>query len=229
VDEVRDGKGIIRLKGTNGTMDLQGKIAIQNKQGIWKERSWSKKVTVMKPSGSIELPEFNILYRGYNNQVNATASGYPNTKLSGTNVTIRNNGDGYYVSPGNGRTATLVVSGTTATGKTVQLKRISFNVRRMPSAELFWGGQENGGRINGSNLLIAKFGDGIPLNAKFDVLSWSAKATGMRTAPLQGQGSNIASLRRIVSLLQVGDQVVIEAKVKRPDGIIETRVGVWTK
>lgn len=229
VTDVRNGMGNISLKGTGGTMELKGTIAVQNRQGIWKERPWSKKVTVMTPSGSIELPEFNVLYREYKNQVNATASGYPNTQLTGTNVTIQKSGSGYIVKPGNGRTATLSVSGQTADGRTIQLKRMQFSVRRLPSADLYWGGQKQGGSINGSNLLTAKLDPGVPLNTKYTVISWRATTTGMRAPDVTGQGGNISSLRQLVNLIQPGQSVVITAKVRRPDNIIETRDGVWTK
>ena len=82
ISDIRDGKGKMSLKGGSGLMELKGTIAVQNRQGVWKEREWSKSVMVMKPSGSIELPEFNVLYKGYDNIVNATASGYPNTSLT---------------------------------------------------------------------------------------------------------------------------------------------------
>lgn len=229
VSDVRDGKGILSLKGGSGLMELKGTIAVQNRQGVWKEREWTKSVMVMKPSGSIEMPEFNVLYKGYDNIVNATASGYPNTNLTGTNVSISKRGNGYVVRPNSTGTATLNISGTTKDGKTVPLKRMQFKVKRLPSAELYWGGQRQGGTINGANVVIAKLAPGIPLNAKYTVESWTATATGMKTAPLSGQNGNIASVRQIANLLQRGQQIVITAKVKRPDGVTETLIGVWTK
>lgn len=229
INDIRDGKGIIALKGANGTMELKGTIAVQNRQGVWKEHNWSKSVMVMKPSGSIEIPAFNVLYRSYDNIVNATASGYPSSSLTGTNVSITKQGSSYIVKPNGSGTATLNVSGRTADGRTVQLKRMQFKVKRLPSAELYWGGQRNNGDINGAGLLQAKLPPGIPLNAKYTVLSWEAVATGMRTAPLKGQGGNIAPVRQIANLIPSNGKIVITAKVRRPDNVVETLTGVWTK
>lgn len=229
VSDIRDGKGNITMKASGGTMELKGKIAVQNKQGIWKEREWSKTITVMKPSGAIELPGFNILYRGYDNAVNATASGYPTTSLNGSNVTISKSGAGYIVRPNSAGTATLSVSGTTADGKTVSLKRMQFKVRRLPSPQLYWGGEKDGGRIPSSTLLRAMYGPSIPLNANFTVQSWTANAIGMKAPEKSGPGSNLSGLNQLKQLVPSGTDIIIRAKVLRPDGVTEIIKGTWTK
>ncbi|GAB5416258.1 MAG: gliding motility protein GldM [Crocinitomicaceae bacterium] len=229
ISDIRDGKGNITLKGAGQKMELKGKIAVQNKQGVWKEREWSKTITVMKPSGSIELPGFNILYRGYDNVVNATASGYPTTSLNGSNVSISKSGAGYIVRPNNAGTATLSVSGTTADGKTVSLKRMEFKVRRLPSPQLYWGGEKDGGRIPSSTLLRAMYGPEIPLNANFTVRSWTANAIGMKSREFSGPGSNLSGLNQLKQLVPSGTDIIIRAKIVRPDGITEEIKGTWTK
>jgi len=229
ISDIRDGKGNISLKATGNTMELKGVISVQNKQGIWNDREWSKTITVMKPSGSIELPEMNTLYRGYKNQVNATASGYPGTSLTGSNASVQKSGSGYIVTPGNGSTATLIVSGTTEDGRTVQLKRMEFKVRRLPSPSLYWGGEKQNGRVPSSNLFRAMYGPEIPLNASFTVLSWTAKAGGMRARDFSGTGGNVAALSELTRMVPSGTPITITAKVRRPDDIVETLSGTWIK
>ncbi|PWL28869.1 MAG: hypothetical protein DCO96_08620 [Fluviicola sp. XM-24bin1] len=229
VSDVRDGKGYITLKGTGNKMTLKGTIAVQNKQGVWKSREWSKPVMVIEPSGSIELPGMNVLYRGYDNEVNATASGYPTTNLTGSNVSITRKGSGYVVRPGSGGTATLSVSGKSTDGKTVQLKRMEYKVRRLPSPTLYWGGEKAGGRAPTSNLLRAMYGPEIPLNANFDVVSWKARAVGMRAPDFTGNGSNVANIANLKRQVPSGTVIYIRAKIRRPDGVIEDVEGTWTK
>lgn len=231
VKEVRDGKGIVSLKGSGGVMELKGTVAIQNRQGIWKEREWSKTITVMKPSGSIELTGMNTLYRGYDNHVSATASGYPSTILSGQNATVTKSGDKYIVHPGSGNKAYLSVSGRTADGRTVQLKRSEYVVRRLPSATLFWGGQDGRGqnKIPSSSLGQAKYPPEIPLNARFEIISWSAESRNMKGGPILGTGSNFAPIQTLVNVIPPGTKVTITAKVRRPDNVIETISGVWIR
>ncbi|MCR9172187.1 MAG: hypothetical protein NXI10_06830 [bacterium] len=229
IEDVRDGKGIIALKGTSGKMELKGTIAVQNKQGVWKEREWTKSITVMTPSGSIELPGMNILYRGYDNIVNATASGYPITGLTGSNVNISKSGGGYIVRPGSGGSAVLTVSGQTTDGETVQLKKMQFKVRRLPSPSLYWGGEKAGGRVPSSNLFRAMYGPEIPLNASFTILSWSAKAINMKAPDISGTGGNLAAIAQLKQVVPSGTKIYIRAKVRRPDNIVEDIEGTWVK
>ena len=210
-------------------MELRGTIAIQNKQGVWKEQEWSKTVTVMKPSGSIELPGMNVLYRGYNNIVNATASGYPTTILTAQGATVTKSGDGYIVSPGSGNTATLSVSGKTADGKTVQLKRINFKVRRLPKPTLFWGSSEDGGHVNGSRTIIPKYTEDIVLNATFRVESWECSASNMRTPPVKGTGGNISAANAIIENAPPGSIITLMTWVVGQDGVRQRITGSWQR
>ena len=229
ITTVQDGRADIAMKATNTDMVLEGKVAVQNKQGIWKEREWSKVIKVVQPSGSIELPEMNVLYRGHKNLVNASASGFPSSSLTGTNVTITKSGNGYIVTPKSAGTATLIVSGTTEDGKSVQLKRMQFKVRQLPSPQLYWGGEKDGGRVNSSNLLRAQYGPEIPLNVNFKVQSWRASAINSKAGEFGGQGGNLAALNPLKQVLPSGGKITILASVLRPDGVIEQVTGIWTK
>lgn len=229
ITSVRDGMGVIKVKGTNGTMELKGTVAIQNKQGIWNEREWSKTIQVIKPSGSIEMEEMNVLYRGYENKVNATASGYPETQLSGDNVTISKNGTGYIVKPKSGGSATLTVSGRTPDGKVVQLKRMNFKVRNLPKPTLYWGAAEDGGKANSSRVLIPKFTPDIVLNAQFKVIEWTCFSSMMKGPPVKGKSSDLSALSGIYNNAPAGSFITIQARVVGPDNIIQNINGTWMR
>ncbi|MDX2361056.1 MAG: GldM family protein [Crocinitomicaceae bacterium] len=223
-----NGQGIIKIKAGATTMDLSGTVAIKNKSGSWKPGDWNHTVTIMEPQGSIELPEMNVLYRGYNNQVSATASGYPGTGLTGSGVNISGGGP-YVVRPTTtGRTATLIVSGRTADGKSVQLKRVEFRVRNLPTPELYWGGSVNGTRANPSEArLFARYGDEITLNAKFDVLDWECSIPGA-VRPIKGTGNTLSS--QVISLIRgsgSGGQISFICTVIGPDGTRRKKTGVF--
>jgi gliding motility-associated protein GldM len=229
VEDVRDGKGFIKLKGTGSSMQLSGTVSIINKTGAKKTMPWTKTVTVMKPQGSIEMPQFNILYRGYNNQVNATASGYATTVLTPSNATVTRSGEGYFVRPGSGRSATLTVSGRTADGKTVQLKRVEYKVVNLPNPALYLGSARDGGTVVSSRLLRAQFPPEIPLNAKYEVLSWACSSSDMKTGPLKGKGGNISGADMVIKAAKKGALITFFVKVKGPDNVIRNVTGAWTK
>ena len=228
VQEIKDGKGYVTLKASGKKMELTGTVSIRNKSGIKKTLPWTKTVTVMEPTGSIELTELNVLYRGYPNKVEATASGYPGSKLTGSNATISKLGQGYIVSPGRGRKAFLTVSGIDADGKAVVLKKTEYRVESMPDPQLFWGGKKSGEKANkNSSLLQAKYGPGIPLKAEFSILSWSFQsATANR--PKKGTGGNIGGVSTIIRATRPGNQVGFVCTVKGPDGKTRKIGGTWS-
>jgi hypothetical protein len=177
VKETKDGKGYVNLKASGTTeMSLTGTITILNKSGVPKTMPYEKIVKIMKPEGTISLPEMAVLYRNYDNIVEGVASGYPETKLSGNGVTLVKKGKQYVAKPtGAGKTATITISGyNPVTQKTVSLGSYTYDIKPMPKAQAYWGPNESGMRATqkGANVLFARFGPGIPLKANFVVQKW---------------------------------------------------------
>ena len=223
-----NGQGVVKVKAGGSTMELSGTVSIKNKSGVPKTEKWEHTVIIMKPQGSIELPEMNVLYRGYPNKAEATASGYDKSILSGTGVSISGSGP-YIVKPtGSGRTAYLSVSGrNTATGQTVQLKKVEYRVSNLPDPEIYWGGSKNGERASKSETrLFAKYGPEIPLKAEFTIKSWECSIPGA-SRPIIGTGSNIAAASGLLRAAPAGSMVSFICKVVGPDGITRTRAGAF--
>ncbi|MCJ8292187.1 MAG: hypothetical protein HRT58_20085 [Crocinitomicaceae bacterium] len=231
VDEVRNGMGIIRLKGQGNTMNLTGTVSIKNKSGIKRTMRWEKTVTVMKPSGSIELPELNVLYRGYDNKVNATASGFPTTSITGSGASLSPTSDGMYIAKptGSGRTASLTVSGRTADGRTVALKTVQYRVLTLPKPTMFWGSAEDGNRASRRERnLFTKYGNDVPLNAKFIIKSWEMSVQGAVSAK-KGTGHKLSTdALNLLLAARSGSIVSYLLKVKGPDGVIRNVTGTFT-
>ncbi|MEJ6583276.1 MAG: GldM family protein [Crocinitomicaceae bacterium] len=223
-----NGTGVVKVKAGGSTMELSGTVSIKNKSGVPKTEPWAHTVIIMKPQGSIELPEMNMLYRGYPNIAEATASGYDKSILSGTGVSISGSGP-YIVKPtGSGRTAYLSVSGkNTATGQTVQLKKVEYRVSNLPDPEIYWGGSKNGERASKAETkLFAKYGPEIPLKADFTIKSWECAVPGA-SRPITGTGSNIAAASGLLRAAPAGSMVSFICKVVGPDGITRTRAGAF--
>lgn len=229
VDSVQNGQGSIKLKAQGDLMDLKGTVTIRNKAGIEKTLPWEKTVHVMKPSGSIELPELNVLYRGYNNIVNATASGFEQTVLNGSGASIARSGQNYIVKPsGSSRTATLSVVGRSSNGRSVVLKTLQFRVLNLPDPTLYWGAQKSGGRIpNGDFRIFAKYGPEIPLNAPFRVLEWTATVPG--AVEQKGSGNDLSSIRNFIRAVPAGKEISLSVWVLDPAQMRRKVSGVFTK
>ena len=182
--ETKDGKGYVTLKASGASdMELTGSITILNKSGVPKTMTYSKTVKIMKPEGTISLPDLAVLYRNYDNIVEGVASGYPETKLSGSGVSLSKKGKQYVArTVGTGKTATISISGyNPTTKKTVNLGTYTYNVKPIPRAELFWGQYADGDKASNKsakNLKVA-FGEGIPLKGTFTVDKWTLQISGI--------------------------------------------------
>ena len=234
INDVKDGKGRVKVKASGNSMELNGTVSIINKSGVKKTMPWTKSVTVMKPAGAIEMPEFNVLYRGYKNRIIATASGFDKTTLGvSAGITKVKSGDEWIVTPtGRGRDAFLTVSGTnTTTGRTVQLKRVAYKVSNLPSPTLYCGGVKEGGTIDGrSNVLIAKFGPEIPMqSAVFTIESWTCKVGNIPGPALRGSGKNIALANSTIRQAPRGTEITFTCKVIDPARVRRTMTRTFYK
>jgi hypothetical protein len=183
VNDVKDGKGLIKTKASAGPeMTLKGTITIKNKSGIAKTMPWEKKVTIMKPQGTVALPDMRVLYRGYDNVIEAVASGYDQTDVSGSGVSLVKSGNVWIGTPGGAKTCSITVSGRSSlTKKSVNLATVEFQIQPMPKAEIFWGTYADGDQAASrtAKMLYAKYGPGIPLTkAKFQVNKWILSVSG---------------------------------------------------
>ncbi len=216
-----NGQGFVKVKvsGSN-EMKLSGTVSIKNKSGMDKTLPWEKVIKIMKPEGTVTLPEMNVLYRGYKNVVTGVASGYDQTVLTGTtNVSLSKSGATWIGSPGAGATAVITVSGKSSiANKTVALGKFEFRVKALPKPSIFVGSVASGGKISTNpGGLNAGYPPEIPLKAQFSVLDWEASVTGIM-GKKKGQGSSLQGIGSLLGQAKPGSMVIIEAGVRGPDG-----------
>jgi hypothetical protein len=232
VSETRDGKGYIRMKASGASeMRLTGQITIKNKSGIPKTMDWEKTIKIMKPQGTVSLPEMNVLYIGYDNKVEAVASGYDQTLVSGQGVNLIKSGNGWIGKPSPGKTATITVQGkSSVTNKTVSLGSFPFRVMRLPDPSLYWGAAKDGEKGSRSETrLFAKYPPEIPLNASFTIKSWELSIPGAPGAPPRGTGNTLdGSAISLLKQAKPGAVIGFMTTVVGPDGIVRKKGGAFT-
>ena len=231
VYEIKEGKGYIKAKASGSSeMTLRGEITIRNKSGIAKTMPWEKTIKIMKPSGTVSLPELNVLYRGYANKVEAVASGYDQTILSGNGVSLTKSGTGWIANPGGGRDCSITVSGkSSVTNKTVSLGSFTFRISRLPDPELYFGASKSGENASKSETrLFAKYPPEIPLNATFTILNWELAVPGNPMAPPRGPGGQLTSTASgLLRQVKPGTVIGIMAEVRGPDGVNRKKGGSY--
>ncbi|MGV3611660.1 MAG: GldM family protein [Fluviicola sp.] len=228
---VGGGQGTLKTKVAGGAeMVLSGTVSIKNKSGVKKTENWTHTIKIMKPQGTVSLPELNVLYKGYNNVVEGVASGYDQTILNGNGVSLTKSGNGYIgrVS-GAGRTATISISGkNSVTNKTVSLGTFTFRVMNLPPPSLFFGATEDGGKASKAETrLFARYSDS-PLKAEFVVQSWELNVAGA-PRPAKGTGNTLNSDGiSLMKQARPGSTISFMTQVKGPDGILRKKSGVFT-
>ncbi|TNE53528.1 MAG: hypothetical protein EP338_10915 [Bacteroidetes bacterium] len=227
VPDVKDGYGTVKAKvAGSGEMVMSGTVAIRNKSGVEKKENWTHTIKIMKPEGTVSLPEMNMMYRGYDNKVEGVASGYDQTVLTGSNVSLTKSGKGYIGKPGKGKTCTVTISGkNTVTNKTVSLGVFTFRVSNLPPAKIYFGNASDGSK--GSKFetkLFTKYPPEIPLNVSFQTLSWEMSFMGRS---VKGVGSRLdAKAQALLKQAKPGSDVSFIVKYKGPDNVQRTGVCV---
>ncbi len=222
--ETKEGKGYVLAKGSGNEMKLSGTVTILNKSGIPKTLPWEKTVKIMKPQGTVSLPEMNMLYRGYNNRVEGVASGYDQTILTGEGVSLTKSGKEYIGRVSStGRTASIKVSGkNNVTGKTESLGTFTFRVSNLPPPQAYLGSLANGSTaavvdIKSVTKLFTRYPPDVPLNATFEVATWDVSISGVGKTE-SGYGNTLTpEAKRLLAQVKPGMTVNVLIKFKGPN------------
>ncbi len=221
VSNVADGKATLKLSAPqNGEMVIKGIVGISNKRGEIKEMPYETKVQVAAKAGAMEIPEFNILYKNYDNLIVPSASGVVSTTISGGGARpgSKNGVKGFIVRPTGGKEVTLTLSGKDSKGKQVNFGSKKYKVKNFPPAKVLTSSvsKSTGAKIT------AGLGPDSPINlGEYKVLS--VEVTGIDNGFVSG---NVISAG-LISKFKVGKSVGIAAVVKNPvTGQTETIPGV---
>ena len=185
---------------------------------------FSFEYTVGKPSASIAAPELNVMYRGYDNKIQAVASGYPPDviKVSCDGCTsFQRNGDVFIAKVGGGREATVSVK---ADGKTIGFQK--FRIMPLPKPQPYFGGKTLGNKTIQTGILkqtpplSAKLADS-PLNVKFSVKSFTLDVivNGKIITERARGGALSPKMKNMVRNAKKGQKIYIyDVMVAGPDG-----------
>jgi hypothetical protein len=168
----------------------------------------------MKPEGTVSLPDMQVLYEGFPNKVRGVASGYDQTSLSGSGVTLSKTGDIWIAKPNPGtKKCSISISGkNSATNKTANLGSFEFKVKPLPPAAIYLVKVGNGGSVpKTAKGLSAAFPPEIDLTGvNFTILSWTLDFLGKT---VEGPGTLLNDeATRLLSQGKKGQMVTIGCK-----------------
>lgn len=229
--------GGINLAGAApGPHRLKGAIGVRERGGlVWKP--WSFDYTVGQPMGVVSQPEMRVLYRGYKNKLEATASGFPADKvtLRGAGCSLRREGDTWIASPNGGsRQASISVVAQKEDGTTVNLGTFDYVVKGLPAPEIKLGSISNGDIVSRSSVLAqgrvrGTLGPEVNLtNVNFKIISGQVKVDGiMRKGRVLNNGTLDADAKRILRQSS-GKMVTIMVKYSDPSNTVRNGAVTFT-
>ncbi|MDA7804328.1 hypothetical protein N8987_07145, partial [Crocinitomix sp.] len=229
--------GSISIKGEKpGLHRIEGVIYVKQR-GVEVPKPWDFEYTVGQPMGVVALPEMRVLYRGYNNIVEGTASGFPADRvtLSGSGCSISKSGTQYVAKVGAGvREATISVMGRKDDGGSVNLGSFKFKVKALPTPLLYLGGISNGqtpglSSVRAQGRVNCRYDDSVPLTGvTFSISSGTVSVDGiMRKGKITSGGNLDANAKQILAQ-SAGKQVTIMVNYRGPDNVSKRTALVFT-
>ena len=214
-------KGAIKIKAdSQGEKEIKGTIGVKQKgEIVWKP--WSFKYEVGQPMGVISPIEMNVLYAGYENKLQATASGFPNEKVTlsvpGSTQCSKGAQNIYTVKVPAGLIGKTIKASVSGAGK--QVGNLDFRVRALPKPSAFFGTIPNSesritkGQI-ASNInagIRVGYDESIPLKVIFRVTKFELVVqVGAASKTVTGNGGSLTpEMRNLINQLKPGSSLTI--------------------
>jgi gliding motility-associated protein GldM len=224
--------------GGEGDQTYKGVIKYKNPDGSFKYYPFEQSYKVAKSGATVSADQMNVFYAGVPNPVTAAAAGISPADISvnatGAGVKIAPKGNGKYEFSFTGTGECMVsVSAKTKDGVKSQGPPLKFRVKPLPKPEVKIGGKFAPPELNKSALYnvggLGAGANGFDFQANFVVLSWDiiGKAKG-KLVTVSGSGPNLSpEAQAIMKGADVGSKIYIDAKIKGPDGKLNsTTVGI---
>jgi hypothetical protein len=228
---VNNGQGIMKIPTSGiGDKTMSGTVKIRKKSGDWAEKPWKYTVKVIEPAGSISLPDMQILYKNYKNNVQAVASGYDKTDLvilEGSASKTSNGSNKWIITPNSGSKLTLAVKGTNSiTNKSSVLNKVTYKVKPLPDPEVYFNGQADGGSVTkNSTSFMVKYNPEVTLTGvTFPISGWTLVALGRQ---ITGTGKELNAQAINILKQSSGNMVTLQVTYQKPDKTVKKATGLF--
>jgi hypothetical protein len=223
---VANGQGTMKLTTTAiGEKKMSGTVKIRKKSGDWAEKPWSYTVKVIQPTGTVFLPEMNVLYKGYDNKMKGVASGYDKTDLKpGTaGLSLTKSGDQWIARPSNSlkECKVFIYGQSSITKKSAKVGEETFRVKSLPNAPATLSGESDNGKATANSEFIRVEYTDSPLKANFTVREWVLEVKGIEK---KGTGTKLSSdAKSLIAKAPKGSSVILQVNYVGPD-----KISKWT-
>jgi GldM N-terminal domain/GldM third domain/GldM second domain len=208
-----------------GQHKVKGVIGVQERGEIsWKP--WEFSYTVGQPMGVVAQPEMRVLYIGYDNVVEATASGYPaeNVSMQSSGCRIVQENGKYIAKVARGtRSATISVVGKNEDGSSSNVGSYQYKCVPLPEPDIMLGGIKDGDEVSlrkakDARTVIAKYPPEVTLDANFQIISGKIRVGSIPGNGSVGSGGAIDARSKSKIGQGKGSVVSVQVKYRMPDG-----------
>lgn len=220
------------IAGGAGVKTVSGIIKFKPVGGEEQIEAFETSYEVAAPNLVVSPTKMNVFYRGIDNPVSISVSGYSAKDIvpNPTNGTLSKASDGYIMRPGSGNEALIGATVTNPDGSKKSIPGLKFRVKNVPDPVPSFGGKSIGDQtIKKSELTaavgcLAKMKD-FEFELRFDVVSYDFTAIlSGNTITEQVKGPAVTEkVREMISKVKSGQKVYIEnVKAVGPDKAVRS-------
>lgn len=214
---VKTVKGIIKFKPVGGDEQIQ---------------AFETTYEVAQPNLVVSPTKMNVFYRGVDNPVSISVSGYSDKDIVGsmTNGTLSKTKDGYIVRPGKENEATVSATVTNIDGTKKSMTGQKFRVKNVPNPTPYFAGKSvsdetiKKSELSAAQYVIAKM-ENFEFDLKFEIVEFKLTMVVSGT-PIEkiSKGAALSSdMKEMTAKAKPGQKIWVEGiKAKGPDGTIRS-------
>ncbi len=221
---VKDGIAHYGYKPTSEGEVKWGGFIVLKEPGTNKEKLYPFEHTFIaaKPSTVVSPTKMNVVYRGLDNPIEVSVSGYAATKIDAqtTNGSLTKVSPGKYtLKPGKGKECKITVSVKGDEGKSKSLggEGFTFRVKNVPKPEPFYAGVTGSGKVKKSRLQVASKVTAKLEDFDFEGVSYKvvgfdfvANVGGRFVRETSKSGNLTSKMKNIAKGQKKGDRIIIE-------------------
>jgi gliding motility-associated protein GldM len=217
-----------RVAGGAGLQTVRGIIKFKPVGGEETVEVFETTYEVAAPSLVVSPTKMNVFYRGVDNPVSVSVSGYSNKDIAATatNGTLSKSADGYIMRPGKEAEATVGATVTNPDGTKKAMPGMKFRVKNVPNPRPYFGGKSvddetiKKPELTAAAGVIAKMID-FEFDLKFEIVEYKVTMIVGGT-PIEkiAKGAAVSGdMKEMFQKAKPGQKVYIEGiKARGPDG-----------
>ncbi len=228
--------GIIKYRfntSTTGDFKYAGFINVKGPDGKPKPYFFNSAYQVIKPTATVSATKMNVVYRGLDNPISVSASGFTNDRIKvsvsgGGRLSPKGNGTFVFIPPKGGvRKVTFNVSGLKEDGTTVALGKQEFRVMGVPAALIKVAGK-NEGKISAALIssqpiltaTMANFAFDLSYRVvSYDIMVFSSRGERIIGESVKSNRISNAAIKKIKKAPRGSVINILNVKIKGPDGV----------